>query len=147
MVAGHHRWCAHGDFTGFALGHVITLFVDQTDLHVDAGFAAGAEQLLFMVLGAQHGDGERAFGLAVVLPEFLPAPGGHGFLDHRAGHRRGAVDHLAQPAHVDLREAGVAEQHLQHGGHHVDGGDALFLDQFQEGVRVEAGHDHGARAA
>ena len=82
------------DFTHLSPRDFSARFIDELHLEIGRHLPAGADRRVWphMVRRVQHRDGERRFGLAIILGEDRP-PARHRPFQDRARHRRGAIDH------------------------------------------------------
>ena len=159
-IALHHDRAAHADLAHGAVGHLVSILVEQPHLVAHAGRATGGQafgvvhRVMLMLVQHRHRVGRLRLGIELHehRAEHLQAfgqPGGR--------HRRGAVDDQLQAAQVGRGPAGVIEQHVDHRRHQEGGGDAVLLHQVAKLVggetlrhRVGAAfqqhrHDHRAR--
>ena len=136
----------HQDFSGLAGLGVSAVFAQDADFHLQDRPTTGAQAVAFMILGPQHGQGQGRFGLTVILPELVLTEAGHGALDHRARHGRGAVDDPLQRRQITAVQLWALQQHLQHGRYKIDRRRAVPLDRGEESVWRETGQDDAASA-
>ena len=144
-VAGHHQRAAHGDLAHRAVGHSLAVGIDDLhlgDRHRPAHRAQALPRLAGRVApGRQRGDHGRAFGHAVELAEARGRQRGLGLGQQRLVDRRRAVQHQLQAAGVELGQARVLDQALQHRGHQEGFGAALGGDGLQHRQFIEARQD------
>src|SRR5690606_14772981 len=69
VVARDAALHAYRDLAGLAGRYIHAVVVEQPDLDIDRGLAAGCEPVADMVLGTQHRQAQGRLGLAEVLPE------------------------------------------------------------------------------
>ena len=96
----------------------------------------------YVVLRRHHRDGRAGLGLAECVDELHAGEREDRALDQRRGHRRPAVGNDVQAADVDLTEAGVVEQLLEHGRNHQRAADPMFRYEAEPFASLElAFHD------
>ncbi|MNS01806.1 hypothetical protein D3C72_330970 [compost metagenome] len=148
-VAEHDVRAAHHHFAHGAARDRVVVFVDDAHGHPQprppgrtqpaTGDAGGV-----MVFRAVGGDRWCGLGHAVALGELDIRQGFQGHFQQRYRNRRGAIGQAAQATQIMFGEFRVHDQHLQHGRHNQDVGDAFTLDSAHHVQRIE-GRDEDAR--
>ena len=146
-VALHHIRAPHDYLAHRAARHLAPLGVDDAHLAAKARPASCAQ---FAELAALDGmrpgriDScqRRELGHAVGLHEAHSRQRGHGPLDHRFRHRRGAIGDGVKRAQVArILHRRMIDHHLDHGRHQQHMGDTVAGHDVEHQLGVEARHD------
>ena len=148
-VAVHHQRPLHDDFARLSIGYRIAVAVVQFEADPGARQPAAGKPVQvvrIMVRLAHVADHHRCFRLPVELREDR-ADALDRFLEPRRADRGGAVEDRFQTGEVELVEARVIEQGIDHRRHQHHAVDAVRLDHFHDLHRIEARQDQERAAA
>ena len=139
-VTEHDVGTAHHDFAHFAARQFVPLLIDDQQFGGGQGATGGAQATTLGSVVARHQRGQQRcrLGLAVELAGRHPRQPGQQVEGDGFGHRRSAIEHALQTTQVEVLEARLFEQHLDHGRHQDDVGHRVVRKRLRAGRRFEA---------